>query len=204
MIQFRTADERAAMKKRRKHLRGMRKGVDNSRMQNRGGEYGGAITNEEQRNIQSGQEKIRSNIENIGIAAATQLATGGIANIASKGLSTGIAAAEKSRDAALAGKTAAEGLMTSAEAAMNMDDFIKASTQFDDFAAQALKAGNKFDFLTKAKNPIVNTIKKAPGIISSIKNKGSFYGVNPGAEETVEPSGPEYQYDFFTPYSFDE
>ena len=164
MIQFRTADERAAMKKRRKRLRGMRKGVDNSRMQNRGGEYGGAITNEEQRAIQSGQEKIRSNIQNIGVAAATQLATGGLGTVAGNTFNAALQGAQQAGDASKA--------LRLSRAADNFDRFRKGISQAGD---------------------MVDVIREMQG-----------YGVNPGAEETIEPSGPEYQYDFFTPYSFDE
>ena len=164
MIQFRTADERAAMKKRRKHLRGMRKGVDNSRMQNRGGEYGGAITNEEQRNIQSGQEKIRSNIQNIGVAAATSLATGGLGTVAGNTFNAALQGAQQAGDVSKALRLA------------------RAADNFDRFRQGISQAGN-----------MVDVIREMQG-----------YGVNPGAEEAAEPSGPEYQYDFFTPYSFDE
>jgi hypothetical protein len=179
MIQFRTADERAAMKKRRKHLRGMRKGVDNSRMQNRGGEYGGAITNEEQRNIQSGQEKIRSNIENIGISTATQLATGGLGKIVANPLSSKLASS----------------------------DFI---TNLTPDPAQQAKAVGKIVSKTQS---LINKVPRAIGQITKGEDNRlmtpsvmelASYAVNPGAEEAVEPSGPDYQYDFFTPYSFDE
>lgn len=201
MIEFRTPEERAAMRHQRKLRRAMSKGVDNSRIQNVGGEYGGSLTAEEQRDVMSGKEKIANNMQEIAKQAAIQLATSGIGNIVSKGLTTGIAAAEKSRDVALAGKSAAEGLMTSAEAAMNVDDFLKASSQFDQFSAQALKSGNKANFLNKAKDPILNTINKAPEIISFIRGKENLYGVNPEDEKITMPSGPEYS--LFNPNGLD-
>tara|TARA_S200002703_G_scaffold33957_2_gene29389 strand:- start:292 stop:786 length:495 start_codon:yes stop_codon:yes gene_type:complete len=164
MIQFRTAEERDAMKKQRKRLRGMRKGVDNSRMQNRGGEYGGSITNEEQRAIQSGKEKIRSNIQNIGVAAATSLATGGLGTVAGNTFNAALQGAQQAGDVSKALRLS------------------RAADNFDRFRQGISQAGN-----------MVDVIREMQG-----------YGVNPGAEETTEPSGPEYQYDFFTPYSLDE
>lgn len=152
------------MKKQRKRLRGMRKGVDNSRMQNRGGEYGGSITNEEQRAIQSGKEKISSNIQNIGVAAATSLATGGLGTVAGNTFNAALQGAQQAGDVSKALRLS------------------RAADNFDRFRQGISQAGN-----------MVDVIREMQG-----------YGVNPGAEETTEPSGPEYQYDFFTPYSLDE
>lgn len=164
MIQFRTAEERDAMKKQRKRMRAVRKGVDNSRLQNRGGEYGGSITNEEQRAILSGKEKISSNIKNIGIAAATSLATGGLGTVAGNTFNAALQGAQQAGDVSKALRLS------------------RAADNFDRFREGISQAGN-----------MVDVIREIQG-----------YGVNPGAEETTEPAGPEYQYDFFTPYSLDE
>lgn len=152
------------MKKQRKRMRAVRKGVDNSRLQNRGGEYGGSITNEEQRAIQSGREKISSNIENIGKAAVTTALTGGLGAVAGNAF-----------NAALQG----------AQQAGNVGKALKLARTADNF------------------NRIRKGVSQAGNLIDVVKEIQG-YGVNPGAEETTEPAGPEYQYDFFTPYSLDE
>lgn len=177
MIQFRTAEERDAMKRQRKLKRALSKGVAPTRLQ--GAEYGGSITNEEQRAIQSGREKINSNMNNIAISTATQLATGGLGKIIANPLSSKLASS----------------------------DFI---TNLSPDPLKQAKAVEKIvsktqDLINKTPRTIAQLTKgednrlMAPSIMEVVR-----HGVNPGAEETTEPSGPEYQYDFFTPYSLDE
>ena len=162
MIQFRTAEERDAMKRQRQRLKGMRKGVDNSRMQNLGGEYGGSLTTQEQMDATSGREKIASNIQNIGIAAATQLATGGLSTVAGNTFNAALQGAQEAGDVSKA---------------------LRLSRAADNF--QRIREG-----LSQA-GDMVDVVREMQG-----------YGVNPEDEKVTTPSGPEY--DFFTPYSFDE
>jgi len=177
MIQFRTAEERAAMKKQRKRMRAVRKGVDNSRLQS--AEYGGSITNEEQRAIQSGREKISNNINNIAISTATQLATGGLGKIIANPLSSKLASSDFINNLSpdpLKQAKAVKKIVSKTQGLIN-------------------KAPRAIAQLTKGEDSRL----MAPSIMEL-----ASYAVNPGAEETVEPAGPEYQYDFFTPYSLDE
>ena len=156
------------MRNRRKIKKAMRKGVDSSRIQNVGGDYGGSLTTQEQMDATSGKEKIVSNIQDIGVSAATSLATGGLGTVAGNTFNAAL-----------------QGAQQAAQQAGNVSKALRlsrAADNFDRFRQGISQAGN-----------MVDVIREMQG-----------YGVNPGAEGTTEPSGPEYQYDFFTPYSLDE
>lgn len=150
------------MKKQRIRRRALRKGVHPSRLQSPTGEYGGPITTEEQRAIQSGREKINSNINNIAISTATSLATGGLGTVAGNTFNAALQGAQQAGDVSKA---------------------LRLSRAADNF--QRIREG-----LSQA-GDMVDVVREMQG-----------YGVNPEDEKVTTPSGPEY--DFFTPYSFDE
>jgi len=182
MIQFRSPEERAAMRKKRKIRKAMSKGVDTSRIQ---GEYGGSLTTQEQMDATSGKEKIASNIQNIGISTATQLATGGFGKIIANPLSSKLASS----------------------------DFIQNLTPDPLKQAKAVEkiVSKTQDFINKVPRAIGQLVDgdesrlMAPSVMEMIgvaKDYGAEnFGVNPEDEKVTTPSGPEYG--FFDPNGLD-
>ena len=116
MLEFRTREEKDAMKRQRKLRRGMRKGVDNSRLQ--GSEYGGSLSNEEANAAKSGKTKISNNVNTIAKQVAMTGASLGMAAAMPSIIATGkgvqaASAANKAARAAQAAAKASQGLMGS-------------------------------------------------------------------------------------------
>lgn len=108
MLEFRTREEKDAMKRKRKLARGMRKGVDNSRLQ--GSEYGGSLSNEEANAAKSGKTKLRNNVNTIAKQVAITGASMGMAAAMPSIIATGkgVQAASAANKAARATAKAAE------------------------------------------------------------------------------------------------
>jgi hypothetical protein len=116
MLEFRTSEEKAAMKHQRKIRRGMRKGVDNSTLQ--GAEYGGSLSTEEARAANAGQTKLSNNVHAVGEQVAMTMGTMGMAAAMPSIIATGkgvqaASAANKASRAAQAAAKASQGLMGS-------------------------------------------------------------------------------------------
>jgi hypothetical protein len=119
MLEFRTSEEKDAMKRQRKIRRGMRKGVDNSRLQ--GSEYGGSLSNEEANAAKSGKTKLGNNVNAIAKQVAMTGASMGMAAAmpsiiaTGKGVQAASAANKAGRAAEAAAKAAkaSQGLMGS-------------------------------------------------------------------------------------------
>lgn len=181
MIQFRSPEERAAMRQQRKIRKAMRQGVDTSRIQNVGGEYGGSLTTQEQMDATSGKEKIASNIQNIGISTATQLATGGFGKVLANPLSSKLA---------------------SSDFIQNLTpDPLKQAKAVEKIISKTQDVINK---VPRAIGQLVNGDESrlmAPSVMEMIgvaKDYGAEnFGVNPEDEKVTTPSGPEYG--FFDP-----
>jgi hypothetical protein len=109
MLEFRTREEKDAMKRKRKLARGMRKGVDNSRLQ--GSEYGGSLSNEEANAAKSGKTKLGNNVNTIAKQVAMTGASMGMAAAMPSIIATGkgVQAASAANKAARAAGTLASG-----------------------------------------------------------------------------------------------
>jgi hypothetical protein len=176
MIQFRTPQERAAMRNQRKIKKAMRKGVDSSRIQNVGGDYGGSLTTQEQMDATSGKEKIVSNIQDIGISTATQLATGGLGQVIANPLTSKLASSNFIEN--LSG------------------DPLQQAKAVEKIVSKTQKLINK---VPRAVDQLVNGDESrlmTPSVMEMI-GAAKNYGVNPEDEKATTPSGPEYS--FFDP-----
>ena len=116
MLEFRTSEEKDAMKRQRKIRRAMRKGVDNSRLQ--GSEYGGSLSNEEANAAKSGKTKLGNNVNTIAKQVAMTGASMGMSAAMPAIIATGkgvqaASAANKAGRAAQAAAKASQGLMGS-------------------------------------------------------------------------------------------
>ena len=116
MLEFRTSEEKDAMKRQRKIRRAMRKGVDNSRLQ--GSEYGGSLSNEEANAAKSGKTKLGNNVNTIAKQVAMTGASMGMAAAMPSIIATGkgvqaASAANKAGRAAQAAAKTSQGLMGS-------------------------------------------------------------------------------------------
>lgn len=114
MLEFRTREEKDAMKRKRKMARDVRKGVHNSRIQ---AKYGGT-TNEQARLVNSGRTKLSNNVNAIAKQVAMTGASMGMAAAMPAIIATGkgvqaASAANKAGRAAQAAAKASQGLMGS-------------------------------------------------------------------------------------------
>lgn len=200
-MEFANKEERQAMRRRRKMRKATLKGVDSSRLQNVGGEYGGSLTTEEAHAANTGYDKNREDLLKKYLAANAIIAGtvltagalgGAVAGGAGAAAGTGAAAGGAAAGGTAAAGTTAAG--TAAATGVGTLGTTAASTGVVE-AGKILNGLKKASEVAETVEPIINTAQAGVDLYKSMQ--GPTYGVNPEDEKVTTPSGPEYG--FFDP-----